>query len=93
VSSNGVGKAELVPGSTVPNSFLSGSPIDLSPDGKFLAYSVNVLDPDDPKVAVRKTALLDLSSSASPRFLKEESTNFAWVAIHTRRKVRGLRNS
>jgi Tol biopolymer transport system component len=72
VTSNGVGKAELVPGSTVLNSFLSGTAFDLSPDGKLLAYSVNVLDPDDPRVAVRKTALLDLSSSASPPLLKQD---------------------
>src|SRR6201987_5419048 len=69
---NGAGKAELVPGSTVPNSFLSGTAFDLSPDGKFLAFSVNMLDPDDPKVAVRKNALLDLSASTTPRLLKQD---------------------
>jgi Tol biopolymer transport system component len=91
---NGTGKAEMVPGSTVPNSFLSGSAIDISPDGKLLAYSVNVLVPDDPKVAFRNTALLDLSPSASPRLLKQDPRAFArWVAIHTGRKICGLRNS
>jgi eukaryotic-like serine/threonine-protein kinase len=69
---NGAGKAELVPGSTIPNSFLSGTGIDLSPDGKLLAYAVNMLDPDDPRIAIKQTVLLDLSSSAPPRLLKQD---------------------
>ena len=69
---NGAGKAELVPGSTIPNSFLSGTGIDVSPDGKFLAYGVNMLDPDDPRTTIKQTVLLDLSSSAPPRLLKQD---------------------
>jgi Tol biopolymer transport system component len=72
VPANGAGKAELVPGSAIPNSFLSGTGIDLSPDGKLLAYSVNMLDPDDPRIAIKQTVLLDLSSSAPPRLLKQD---------------------
>ena len=63
----------MVPGSIVPNSFVSGSAIDVSSDGKLLAYSVHVLDPNDPKNEIKQIALLDLSSvAASPRLFKQD---------------------
>src|SRR5262249_361609 len=59
---DGSGKGEMVPGSVVPNSFVSATAIDVSSDGKLLAYSVHVLDPNDPKNEIKQIALLDLSS-------------------------------
>ena len=65
---DGSGKGEIVPGSAVPNSFVSGNQIALSGDGKLMAYLVNVVDPGS-KDYVLRIALLDLSSAASPRLI------------------------
>jgi serine/threonine protein kinase/Tol biopolymer transport system component len=61
------GKAEPLPGSVVPNSFLSASGHVLSGDGKTLAYLLEVVDPTTQN-GQEKIALLDLGSSA-PRLL------------------------
>ena len=68
---DGSGKAEPLPGSVVPNSFLAGSGHVLSADGKMLAYMVEVLDPATQN-GEQKLALLDLGSSA-PRLLKADA--------------------
>ncbi|MGA8150043.1 MAG: protein kinase [Terriglobales bacterium] len=65
---DGSGKGEMLPGSAVPNSFLAGSPVGLSPDGKLLTYLVAVQDPGK-QVGIPKLALLDLSSGTSLRLL------------------------
>jgi len=70
---DGSAKAAMVPGSPVPNSFVSGTSIDVSPDGKLLAYGVSGLDPKDPRINVRELALLDLPPSGSPRLIKLDS--------------------
>jgi serine/threonine protein kinase/Tol biopolymer transport system component len=64
---DGSGKAEPLPGSVVPNSFLAGSGHVLSGDGKTLAYVVEVVDPKSQN-GEQKIVLLDLGSSA-PRLL------------------------
>ncbi len=68
---DGSGKAEPLPGSVVPNSFLAGSGHVLSADGKMLAYMVEVLDPATQN-GEQKLALLDLGSSV-PRLLKADA--------------------
>ena len=68
---DGSGKAEPLPGSVVPNSFLAGSGHVLSADGKTLAYMVEVVDPTSQN-GEQKLALLDLGSSA-PRLLKADA--------------------
>jgi eukaryotic-like serine/threonine-protein kinase len=69
---DGSGKAEAVPGSAVPNSFVAGGGLGLSGDGKVLAYLVEVVDPVTQN-GKQKVALLDLSSAdhgaAAPRLL------------------------
>ncbi len=64
---DGSGKAEPVPGSVVPNSFVAGGGVGLSGDGKVLTYLVEVVDPGTQN-GVLKVALLDLGSAA-PRLL------------------------
>jgi serine/threonine protein kinase len=63
----GSGKAEPVPGSLVPHSFVEGGGIGLSGDGKVLAYIVEVVDPAT-QTSKEEVALLDLGSAA-PRLL------------------------
>ena len=65
---DGSGKGEIVPGSAVPNSFVSGDQIGLSPDGKLLAYLISVVDAET-KNYVNKIALLDLSAAVSPHLI------------------------
>jgi serine/threonine protein kinase len=60
---DGSGKAEVVPGSIVPNSFLASGGFGLSGDGKVLAYLVEVVDPATQK-GKEKVALLDIGSAA-----------------------------
>ena len=64
---DGSGKAESVPGSVVPNSFLASGGFGLSGDGKVLAYLVEVVDPVTQN-GKEKVALLDIGS-ASPRLI------------------------
>jgi serine/threonine protein kinase len=67
---DGSGKAEVVPGSVVPNSFLASGGFGLSADGKVLAYLVEVVDPATQN-GKEKVALLDIGSAA-PRLLDAE---------------------
>ena len=66
VPADGSGKAEVIPGSVVPNTILAGLRPTLSPDGKQLAcilvaaLNPEVMKPED------KIALLNLDSSAAP---------------------------
>jgi serine/threonine protein kinase len=60
---DGSGKAEVVPGSVVPNSFVAGGGVGLSGDGKVLAYLVEVVDPVTQN-GKQVVALLDLGSAA-----------------------------
>ena len=64
---DGSGKAEAVPGSVVPNSFVASAGFGLSGDGKVLAYLVEVVDPGTQN-GKEKVALLDIGSAA-PRLL------------------------
>jgi eukaryotic-like serine/threonine-protein kinase len=67
VQLDGSGKAEPVPGSVVPNSFLASGGMSLSADGKLLSYLVEVVDPKTQN-GKERVALLELGSSA-PRLL------------------------
>ncbi len=64
---DGSGKAEVVPGSVLPNSFLASGGFGLSADGKVVAYLVEVVDPVTQN-GKEKVALLDIGSAA-PRLL------------------------
>ena len=64
---DGSGKAELVPGSAVANSFPSGG-IALSADGKVLAYVLEIVNAETQR-GQEKLALLEVGSSA-PRQLE-----------------------
>ncbi|HTA49050.1 MAG TPA: protein kinase, partial [Verrucomicrobiae bacterium] len=64
---DGSGKAEAIPGSMVPNSFMASGGFGLSGDGKVLAYLVEVVDPATQK-GKEKVALLDIGSAA-PRLI------------------------
>jgi Tol biopolymer transport system component len=64
---DGSGKAETVPGSVVPNSFVAGGGLGLSGDGKVLAYLVEVVDPVTQN-GKQKLALLDFGAAA-PRLV------------------------
>ncbi len=68
---DGSGKAEAVPGSVVPNSFLASGGFGLSADGKVLAYLVEVVDPVTQN-GKEKVALLDIGSAA-PRLLDADT--------------------
>ena len=67
---DGSGKAEVVPGSIVSDSFVASAGFGLSGDGKGLAYLVEVVDPATQK-GTEKVALLDIGSAA-PRLLDAE---------------------
>ena len=72
VPTDGSGKAEVVPGSVVPNTILAGLRPSLSPDGKLLAMIlVMTLNPDVMKPE-DKIALVNLESPGTPRLLKVE---------------------
>jgi eukaryotic-like serine/threonine-protein kinase len=60
---DGSGKAEAVPGSMVPNSFMASGGFGLSGDGKVLAYLVEVVDLVTQN-GKEKVALLDIGSAA-----------------------------
>ncbi len=69
VAGDGAGKAELIPGSPVPNAILAGLRPSISPDGKILAYViVNALNPEVMKPE-DKVALLNLDAAAPPRLV------------------------
>jgi serine/threonine protein kinase len=64
---DGSGKAEVVPGSIVSDSFVASAGFGLSGDGKGLTYLVEVVDPATQK-GKEKVALLDIGSAA-PRLI------------------------
>ena len=65
---DGSGKPEPVPGSGVAGGFLLGRGMGISPDGKTLAYLVEIINPDG-QTGTEKVALLDLATLTSPRLL------------------------
>ena len=66
---NGSGKAEPIPATEMNGAgFLLGRGSGVSPDGKTLAYLVELLSPDK-KAGVEKLALLDLATLAAPRMM------------------------
>jgi len=65
---DGSGKPEPIPGSGVTNAILLGRGIGISPDGKVLAYVVNVANPKT-ETGTDKIALLDVATLDSPRLL------------------------
>ena len=66
---DGSGKGELVPGTSVPKTFVGGARPALSPDGKFLAVVlVTALNPEVMKPE-DKIALVSLDSGTAPRLL------------------------
>src|SRR5207245_7326640 len=65
---DGSGKPEPIPGSGVPDAILVGRGISISPDGKTLAYVVNVANPEI-ESGTDKIALLDAATLTSPRLL------------------------
>ena len=60
-SGNAPAKPEAIPGSAVPGAFQTGRGMGLSPDGKTLAYLIEVVNPIG-QVGSPKIALLDLST-------------------------------
>jgi WD40 repeat protein len=66
---DGSGPSEPIPGSRVPNAFLAGRGIGISPDGKTLVYVVGILTPGN-ALPEEKIVLLDTATLASQRFLK-----------------------
>jgi serine/threonine protein kinase len=64
---DGSGKAEPIPGSAIPNAFLAGRGMGISPDGKTLAYMVKYLAQKEEGTI--KIALLDLATLKNPRLL------------------------
>jgi Tol biopolymer transport system component len=64
VPMDGSGKSEPIPGSSVQNAFLAGRGIGISPDGKELAYVVNLPSATGPSSS--KVALLDVATRRSP---------------------------
>jgi serine/threonine protein kinase/Tol biopolymer transport system component len=72
VPADGSGRAEVVPGSVLPNVIIAGLRPALSPDGKLLAFIiVNALNPDVMKPE-DKIALVNLDSGEAPLLLKVE---------------------
>ena len=65
---DGTGKPEPIPGSAVPGAILVGRELSISPDGKTLAYLVEVLT-SEKKSGIQKVALLDLATLNSPRLV------------------------
>jgi hypothetical protein len=66
---DGSGKAEPIPGSTIPDAFLAGRGMGLSPDGKTLAYMIKFLGPTTEDGTI-KIALLDLATLKNPRLIE-----------------------
>ena len=65
---DGAGKPEAIPGSAIPHAILVGREMAISPDGKTLAYLVEVLT-SEKQSGIEKIALLDLATLSSPRLL------------------------
>ena len=65
---DGSGKGEMIPGSMIPQAFISSQEIALSPDGRLLAYHVGVVN-QETQSADPKVALLEVDSTARPRLL------------------------
>ena len=65
---DGSGKPEPIPGSAIPHAILVGQGLAISPDGKTLAYLVEVLTSQN-QSGIEKVALLDLATLNSPRLL------------------------
>ena len=65
---DGSGKAEPIPGSAVPHAILIGRGMGISPDGKTLAYLVEVLT-SERQNGIEKLALLDLTTLTSPHLV------------------------
>ena len=73
VLTDGSGKAEVIPGSVVPNTILAGLPPSLAPDGKLLGYViVNALNPDVMKPEDKIVLVNVVDSAAAPLLLKVE---------------------
>ena len=66
---DGSGKPEPIPGSSVASGFLTGRGMGISPDGKTLAYGVEIVKPDA-ATGTPKIALLDVATLSSPLFLE-----------------------
>jgi serine/threonine protein kinase len=60
--------AEPVAATSVANGFHAGRGIGISPDGKTLAYMIEIFNPGAPS-GTQKIALLDLESMAAPRLI------------------------
>jgi serine/threonine protein kinase len=65
---DGSGKVEPIPGSAVPHAILIGRGLGISPDGKTLAYLVEVLT-SERQSGTEKLALLDLATLNSPHLV------------------------
>jgi len=65
---DGSGKPEPIPGSAVSRAILVGRGMGISPDGKTLAYLVEVLT-SERQNGIEKIALLDLATLSSPQLL------------------------
>ena len=65
---DGSGKPETIPGSAVSRVILVGRSMGISPDGRTLAYLVEVLTSEQQN-GIEKIALLDLATLTSPRLL------------------------
>ena len=68
---DGSGKPEPILGTAVSHGFQAGRGMGISPDGKTLAYLIEVLNPDG-QSGVPKVALLDLATLTSPRLLNAD---------------------
>jgi serine/threonine protein kinase len=66
---DGSGKAEPIPGSTIPNTFQAGRGMGLSPDGKTLSYMIKFLGPTTEDGTI-KIAFLDLATLKNPRLIE-----------------------
>jgi serine/threonine protein kinase len=66
---DGSGKPEAILGSSVAGGFLTGRGMGISPDGKTLAYGVEIINPDA-ATGTHKIALLDVTTLGSPHFLE-----------------------
>jgi serine/threonine protein kinase/Tol biopolymer transport system component len=62
------GKPQIVPGSVIPNAFVSFRNFSISSNGNQLAYGVAMTDPAT-KTSSQKIALLGLGASRAPRLL------------------------
>jgi serine/threonine protein kinase len=65
----GTGKAEPVESSVVPKAFQAGRGLNISPDGKILAYLVEFINLESAS-GTPKVALLDLTTLTAPRLLE-----------------------